>query len=706
MNGSDPAPDPAGCPPLDSQQTLRSKAIEKLRTLKEPEISALSPEEIRRRLHDLRVHQIELEIQNENMREAQVELEATRSRYFNLYDLAPVGYFTLGTNGLIQEANLTAATLLGVPRKELTNKPITQLILKEDQDIFDLHRKQLLETGIQRVVELRMVKHDQTPFWARFYTTTFRDATDALVIWVVLTDITEQKETVEALRASESRESGNRFRKLFSEHSAVMLLLDPETGHIIDANAAATHFYGWDLEELKRMRIQEINILPPEAVKRAIIKVAKCKKVRFEFRHRRANGSIRDVEVYSNIIENEGKNLLFSIIHDITRRKRAEKVVREEERYLRTILQATAEGFCEVDVAGNISKVNEAFCRILGYTSDELLRLKISDIEANENPEMISARIQNIIANGSEIFETRHRRKDGSIIHVEISLTYMNPDPGKFICFCRDITERSQAAEQRQNINIELERRVEERTRQLQETQLQYLHAEKLSAIGKLSASIAHEFNNPLQGIMSVLKGLKKRAILEEEDKELLNAAIDESDRIKQLIRSLQEFNRPSSCRKVAMDIHKSIDSLLLLYKNDFKSKRITVEQHYAERLPQIMAIPDQIKQVILNLLTNAADACQQPGGIITISTWQENRRVAISISDTGIGIQPEHLDLIFQPFYTTRSEVKGTGLGLSVCYGIVKNHQGEFRVESKPGQGATFTILLPAQGMESLDET
>ncbi len=257
---------------------------------------------------------------------------------------------------------------------------------------------------------------------------------------------------------------------------------------------------------------------------------------------------------------------------------------------------------------------------------------------------------------------------------------------------------RKRVENQLQTINCVLERRVEQRTRELQETQLHYLHAEKLSAIGKLSASIAHEFNNPLQGIMAVLKGLKKRASMEEEDRELLEAAIDESDRIKKLIRSLQDFNRPSSYRKVLMDVQKSIESLLLLNKSDFKNKRISVQIDHAERLPLIMAIPDQIKQVVLNLLSNAADACQQSGGVLTVSTWQENDRVAIAIKDTGIGIQPGQMELLFQPFYTTKPEVKGTGLGLSVCHGIVKNHQGEIRVESQPQKGATFTVFLPIQ--------
>jgi signal transduction histidine kinase len=170
------------------------------------------------------------------------------------------------------------------------------------------------------------------------------------------------------------------------------------------------------------------------------------------------------------------------------------------------------------------------------------------------------------------------------------------------------------------------------------------------------------------------------------------------------LIRSLQDFNRPSSFKKSLLNVHKSLDSMLLLHKSDFKAKGILVELDYADFLPQIEAVPDQIKQVFLHILTNAAAACRQGGGIITISTRQEDKeKVAVMIRDNGVGIQPADMEKIFQPFYSTKPEVKGTGLGLSISYGIVKNHGGEIRVASQPGVGSTFTVVLPIKGADEV---
>jgi len=159
----------------------------------------LSPEEISQKLHELRVHQIELEMQNEELRRTQEELGDSRARYFDLYDLAPVGYVTISETGLILETNLTAATLLCKARNELAKQPVSNFILKEDQDIYYRHREQLFKTGEPQSFELRMVRPEEPPFWARLDTTATQDKDGSLTCRVVIVDITELKQTDEAL---------------------------------------------------------------------------------------------------------------------------------------------------------------------------------------------------------------------------------------------------------------------------------------------------------------------------------------------------------------------------------------------------------------------------------------------------------------------------------------------------------------------------
>jgi PAS domain S-box-containing protein len=234
---------------------------------------------------------------------------------------------------------------------------------------------------------------------------------------------------------------------------------------------------------------------------------------------------------------------------------------------------------------------------------------------------------------------------------------------------------------------------------ELEQTHMQLLHSEKLSAIGKLSASIAHEFGNPIYGIRNVLEGLRENVSLAETDKALLDMAITECYRIGELLRNLQDFNRPSSGIISPVDIHECIDGVLLFYGKELATRNIEVKKQYDSDMPTFLGIPDQIKQVILNLLNNADEAIPQKGGRIRISTEHTDREIVFHISDSGIGIKPEDKDRIFEPFFTTKSAVKGTGLGLSVAYGIIKSHKGRITVESKTNKGTTFSIILPIKG-------
>ena len=206
----------------------RAEAREK-RTQPPEDAAAVSPAETRRLLHELRVHQIELEMQNEELRRAQTELDAARTRYFDLYDLAPVAYCTISENGLILEANLTAATLLGMPRGALVNQPLSLFIIKEDQDPYFLSRHQLLATGKPQECNLRLVKKDGTVFWAHLIGIAASDGEGAPVCRIVLSDIAERKrlEDVQLFLAQTSSGSGDEpFFKALARYLAQSLRMD------------------------------------------------------------------------------------------------------------------------------------------------------------------------------------------------------------------------------------------------------------------------------------------------------------------------------------------------------------------------------------------------------------------------------------------------------------------------------------------------
>lgn len=304
-------------------------------------------------------------------------------------------------------------------------------------------------------------------------------------------------------------------------------------------------------------------------------------------------------------------------------------------------------------------------------------------------------------------------------IFFEISVSPLFNREGELIGsvhIARDITDQKQAENALYKANEELEQKVEQRTIVLKrfidelqyeisnrikaeealfQTQHQLLHAEKLSAIGKLSASIAHEFNNPLFAVINILSGVRQHESLSPQNERMLELAIQECDRMKMLIQNLRDFNRPSTGVHIATDIHQTIDNMLLLCKKEFTDRKIKVEKNFAVNMPAILVVKDQICQVLLNLLTNARDACKN-GGAIKISTEVLDKRVAISVEDSGCGIEPDHLHKIFKAFFTTKQELSGTGLGLAVSLGIIEKHGGTISVNSQLQKGSVFTVTLP----------
>jgi len=242
-----------------------------------------------------------------------------------------------------------------------------------------------------------------------------------------------------------------------------------------------------------------------------------------------------------------------------------------------------------------------------------------------------------------------------------------------------------------------LEHKVEERSREIMLMEVQLRRSEKLASLGTLAAGVAHEINNPLTGILlySSILGSDKRldpALLPDVEK-----VIAETQRCAGIVKNLLEFSRESLPKKEFVDLESILDEVIAFFKKHPDFKKIVIRKKYSKRLPQVSVDPNQIRQVLMNLVVNAGHAMPDGGELVISTDYLENLNlVSAAIMDNGVGISEENLARIFDPFFTTKS--LGTGLGLSISYGIVENNGGTIEVKSRLGEGTTFTVMLPTQ--------
>jgi C4-dicarboxylate-specific signal transduction histidine kinase len=248
---------------------------------------------------------------------------------------------------------------------------------------------------------------------------------------------------------------------------------------------------------------------------------------------------------------------------------------------------------------------------------------------------------------------------------------------------------------------------VEERTQQLKETHDKLLHQDKMASLGKLSASVVHEINNPIAGILNLTMLIKRiveeGSVNQEKDLEQFLHYLDlmetETRRISRIVTSLLAFSRESKMEFKKVDINRLIEKTLFLNANLLKINGVKVEKRFYDSLPKIIGSEDQLQQVFMNIISNAAETIEDSGGgVMSVETkyLPKSDRISAIFKDTGMAIPKENVSKIFEPFFTSKKGGKGVGLGLSVAYGIVIDHDGTIYVEPKEGEGNTFTVKLP----------
>ncbi len=396
-------------------------------------------------VHELQTYQIELEMQNEELQRSWKELEEAKLKYFDLFEFAPVGYYSLDEKEIIKDVNFTGATLLGIEKPELINSAFIRYIDFDSRRTFYKHLNKVKSTGTGQSCELEFIKKDGTKLHAHLETILIqKDEENFREFRITATNITELIDAEEALKESEGK-----YHSLFENNHASMFLIKPGTGEIIDANPAAVSFYGYDREQLVEMNISDINVLPEEEILLEMSKAKSGENHHFLFKHRLANGEIRDVDVYSGTIIIDDKNLLYSIIHDITGQMEAENALRVSEERFRLIFDQSPIGDTIVDLNYHPLRVNNTLSKMLGYSKKELLSMEFTEYTHPEDLDINLHQLQLLRDGKIDDFELEKRyiRKDGGIVwgHIYVSIV-KNPsdEPVYILTRIEDITKRKQ----------------------------------------------------------------------------------------------------------------------------------------------------------------------------------------------------------------------------------------------------------------------
>ncbi len=393
-----------------------------------------------------------------------------------------------------------------------------------------------------------------------------------------------------------------------------------------------------------------------------------------------------------------------------------ERKLRERTEEMETIVNGIQDFILVITPEMEIIDANESFLTKMRYNRKDVIGKKCFQvyhkIDHPCNHGETDCPLKEIVRNKLQCRKIQTRlMPDGQKRYYEVNIYPIWEKDGKisrFIHISRDITQHKKEEEE---ITQRLEQMVEDRTRQLKETHEKLLHQDKMSSLGKLSASVVHEINNPIAGILNLIM-LMKRIVAEDvirekeidQFKQYLDLMENETRRTSRIVSNLLAFSRQSKMAPKRLSINQLIDKTLFLNSNLLKIDGVKVETKLDPDLPDLLGSEDQLQQVFMNLVSNAAEAMEPRGGKLTIETRHLLRedKLKIKFKDTGHGIPEDDIPKLFEPFFTTKKKGKGVGLGLSVAYGIIREHEGSIYVKSKVGQGTTFQVKLPLKSVSA----
>jgi PAS domain S-box-containing protein len=628
------------------------------------------------------------------------ELEARASLYETLIDQSLSGIYLIDKEERYIYANPSYCEIVGRPWEELCAGDSLAVIAPEEREfVRDRLRRRLAGEQVPSEYEISILRPDgsRRSVWVRAVRVMYQGQPAVLGNLVDITLLRKREE--------ELRESEERFRTAFMNAAVGITLVTPD-GIIREVNPAIARIFGYEPQELVGKKVVDFTH-PDDLEKRAKFRDDLLSgRIPWGEQERRLihkDGSTVWVRIWASVQRDSAGNPLhfISLVQDITAQRRAENALRESEERYRNLVEMLPEGLW-VHRNGIILYVNPAMVRLLGASrEEELLGRSIYDFVHPESRDSVRERTEEVQEKGVTVPLKEHKyiSLDGSVVDVETLATAV-PFHGEraVLAVYRDIRERKRQEQERKGL--------EER----------FLVAQKMEAVGILAGGVAHNFNNLLMAIQGNASLMLMDLPEDHPHREKLLAIQEAVKSGAELTRQLLGFARGGKYEVRPININTVVEEMAHLFGRT--RKEITIHKTLASDLWTVEADRGQMEQVLMNLFVNAADAMPR-GGELFLETQnveldedyvrpfsaKPGKYVRISVTDTGVGMDEETQRRIFEPFFTTKSLGRGTGLGLATVYGIIKAHEGIITVYSKPGEGSSFHIYLPASPKEPARE-
>jgi PAS domain S-box-containing protein len=604
-------------------------------------------------------------------------ISRSQQGYRDLIDSFDDVLLALSLDGQVRAVNRSFSDLIGAPFQQIIGKPISDFLQEGSGEGSELVRRAMPRFMERRqwsgVVQVR-VKGQGTLFY-------FDCVAHAMMRGGEVHGITVLGRDVSALRKNEAR-----FTELFESLQEGIYITTPD-GALLDVNPALVRMLGYDSkEELLKRRVPEIcvdqaerKLFKEQVERQAIIQGREITLIRKD------GTSIVCLNTAAAVRDNSGRVVRYQgALMDITERREMERRLHQQQEFARRLVDNFPDLILVLDTASRYNFVSPRCTEILGYDVEEALQIEFG---GRTHPEDLPAALslyKDMLA-GKQTFgsqEVRVRHKLGEWRRIRFNFSPLSDEKGNIegvVLSGRDVTDL---------------KRLEE----------QLIQAEKLAAMGQMLAGVAHELNNPLTAILGVTELLRERAGVDDPTRRQLELTHRQARRAARIVQNLLEFSRPASPQKKPLDLNNLLERTLQLHEHSLRRNNIEVDFHLRADLPGVIGDANQLIQVFLNLVTNAEQAIREvrDSGRIQIRVGRNANQLTITVQDDGVGIRPEALLRIFDPFYTTKRPGGGTGLGLSICMSIIREHGGNIEAETLPAGGSAFTVYLPAASSQS----